>query len=104
MTGRRWIAYTPGVAGAFTWKVNVAFWPGATVASDCAATRLANGQFTPRAAQVTSSRLTPRRASWPSTPFTQVPVPVLANVMVSGAPVLPTDSVGYADCDTHREW
>ena len=24
MTGRRWIEYTPGVAGAFTWKVKVA--------------------------------------------------------------------------------
>ena len=42
------------------------------MASVWVATRFGSGQLTPSEAQVTSSRLMPRRASWPGVPFVQV--------------------------------
>ena len=44
MTGRRLIAYVPGVIGARTWKVKVPTPPGGTLASLWNATRFAEGQ------------------------------------------------------------
>src|SRR5439155_1365862 len=81
-TGRRCSEYVPAVCGARTWKVKVAVAPGATDASVCAATRVGNGQFTASGAHCASSRLIPRRASWPSTPLVQVCVPVLRKRIV----------------------
>ena len=86
ITGRRCSEYVPAVCGARTWKVNVAFAPGATLASVCAATRFAEIQLIASGAHCASSWLRPRRASCPSTPFVHACVPVLRKTMVSGAP------------------
>ena len=84
--------------------MNVAFAPGATVASACAATRVGNGQFTASGAHCASSPLMPSRASWLATPFVQVWEPVLRKTTFSGVLVCPGCSVGYGDWLTHALW
>ena len=91
-----------GVVGALTLKVNVAFAPGATVGSVCAAGRDPLSQLTPREAQVSSSFLMPMRASWPRTPFTQGLPPVLRNVSVIGSLVTPGARSGTTVCPSQR--
>ena len=101
MTGRRWIAYVPGVAGAFTWKVNVPVAPGRTVASVCTAGRVVYGQFTDSPAHIVSSRFTPRRASCPSVPLFHDWLPAFRKTIERGPLICPTFSVGNADSETH---
>src|SRR5438093_1119646 len=78
MTGRRWIAYSPGVIGARTWNVNVPVAPGTTVASVCGATRFADGQptFMPSVLKAVVSPFTPSATWLPARPLVQVFVPV----------------------------
>src|SRR6266511_132515 len=104
MTGRRLIAYVPGVLGARTWNVNVPNVPGATTVSAWTAGRVVYGHPTESAAHMVLSPLIPSRASWPGVPFTQLWLPALRNWMESGPLTSPGRSVGYADCDAHALW
>src|SRR2546428_290686 len=85
MTGRSGIAYVPASDGPLTWKVKVATAPGATDASFCTATRLAESQpaFRPSAVNETSSLRTPSATWVPAVPFVHVFVPVLRKLTVT---------------------
>src|ERR1041384_6610443 len=84
-TGRSGRLTVPAASGARTVKVNDAVPPGATLASFCTATRLADGHpaFIPIAAYEVSSPLTPSETWLPATPFCHVFVPVLRNCSVT---------------------
>src|SRR2546427_12823233 len=94
----------PEACGPLTWKVKVAFAPGGTLASACAATRFADIQLTPSGAHCASSWLIPSLASCPSTPFVQVCVPVFRKTIVRGELTCPGCSVGYGDWLTQALW
>src|SRR4029453_1842633 len=97
MTGRSARTYVLGVVGALTRNVNVAFAPGATLSSVCAAGGEPLSQLTPGDAHVSSSFLIPRRASCPRTPLTHGLPPVLRNVNVIGSLVAPGARSGALD-------
>ena len=85
ITGRSGSLTVPAPKGAFTVKVNVATAPGATDASFCTATRLAESQpeFRPSAVKETSSLRTPSATWVPAVHFVQVFVPVLRKLTVT---------------------
>src|SRR5436305_1273397 len=103
ITGRRRKGYEP-MRTPLTENVNVAVWPGATDASDCAAGRFDHSQPSAMPSWVSdeSSFTTPIRASVPL-PLTQVAVPRF-RIVTETCALAPKVIVGYALCATHAEW
>src|ERR1700687_3132292 len=105
MTARSGMRSEPDAVGARTVKANVAIPPGGTTASDCAAGRSGESQFTfmPSAENERLSPLMPRFACEPMTPLVQVAVPLLRKRTCSCV-ASPGARVGHGDWSMKLEW